>query len=135
MWTSQGTEGPQGDVDTSAVEGTTDDVDTTGLEKTPRKKDVDMTGLEKTPTNNSVERTGLDEGDVDTTGLERKPGNEDLFISGLKEPLQKGAMAPFAPLDQDGMPDLGEMPDRDHTGISTKPQVFERKSFFFKKLE
>lgn len=100
MWTSQGTEGPQGDVDTSAVEGTTDNVDTTGLEKT-RKKDVDMTGLEKNPTNNSVETTDLDEADVDTTGLERKPGNEDLFISALKEPLQKGETTPSAPLDQD----------------------------------
>ena len=127
-----GTEGPQGDVDTSAAEGTTDDVDTTGLAKTPRKKDVDMTGLEKTATSNSVETTGLDEGDVDTTGLERKPGNEDLFITGLEEPLQKGETATFAPLDQDGMPDLGEMPDWDDTGISTKPQVFERKSFLSK---
>ena len=100
--------------------------------KKRKKKDVDMTGLEKTPTNNSVETTDLDKGDVVTTGLERKPGNEDLFISGLKEPLQKGETAPFAPLDQDGMPDLGEMPDRNDTGISTKPQVFERKSFLSK---
>ena len=127
-----GTEGPQSDVDTSAAEGTTDDVDTTGLEKTPWKKDVDMTGLEKTATSNSVETTGLDEGDVDTTGLERKPGNEDLFHTGLEEPLQKGETATFAPLDQDGMPDLWEMPDWDDTGIITKPLVFERKSFLSK---
>ena len=127
-----GTEGPQGDVNTSAAEGTTDDVDTTGLEKTPWKKDVDMTGLETTATSNSVETTGLDEGDVDTTGLERKPGNEDLFHTGLEEPLQKGETATFAPLDQDGLPDLWEMPDWDDTGISTKPLVFERKSFLSK---
>ena len=105
-------------MDTSAAEGTTDDVDTTGQEKTPE--------------NNSVETTGLDEGDVDTTGLERKPGHEDLFHTGLEEPLQKGETATFAPLDQDGMPDLCEMPDWDDTGISTKPHVFERKSFLSK---
>ena len=40
-----------------------------------------------------------------------KPGNEDLYITGLEEPLQKGEMAPFAPIDQDGIPVLGEMPD------------------------
>ena len=79
-----------------------------------------------------METTGLDEGDVDTTGLERKPGNEDLFITGLEEPLQKGETATFAPLDQDGLPDLWEMPDWDDTGISTKPLVFERKSFLSK---
>jgi len=66
---------------------------------------VDVTNLKKTLENNSVETTGLNEGDVDPTGLERKPGNEDLYITGLEEPLQKGEMAPFAPIDQDGMPD------------------------------
>ena len=66
-----------------------------------------------------METTGLDEGDVDTTGLETKPGNEDLFITGLEEPLQKGETAPFAPIAEDGMPDLGEMPDWNDTGIIT----------------
>ena len=119
---------------TPAVEGTTDDVDTTGLEKTPRKKNVDVTNLKKTLENHSVETTGLDEGDVDTTGLERKPGNEDLYITGLEEPLQNGEMAPFAPTDQDGMPDLGEMPDwmiqsqvQNHKFLSENPS--------FQKLE
>ena len=67
-----------------------------------------VTNLKKTLQNNSVETTGLDEGDVDTTSLERKPGNEDLYITGLEEQLQNGEMAPFAPIDQDGMPDLGK---------------------------
>ena len=69
---------------------------------------MDVANLKKTLENNSVETTGLDEGDVDTTSLERKPGNEDLYITGLEEQLQNGEMAPFAPIDQDGMPDLGK---------------------------
>ena len=111
---------------TPAVEGTTDDVDTTGLEKTPRKKNVDVTNLKKTLENNSVETTGLDEGDVDTTSLERKPGNEDLYITGLEEQLQNGETAPFAPIARSG-----EVPDC-MIVTSTKPKVFERKSFLSK---
>ena len=130
---STGTEQPQGDVDTPAVEGTVDYVDTTGTEGP--QSDVDTSAIKGTidyMDTTGTEGTGLDEGDVGTTGLERKPGNEDLFITGLEEPLQKSETATFAPLDQEGMPDLGEMPDWDDTGISTKPQVFERKSFLSK---
>ncbi|CAH3142250.1 unnamed protein product, partial [Porites lobata] len=129
-----GTERPQGDVDTPAVEGTVDNGDTKGTEGP--QSDVDTSAIRGTidymDTTGTEGPQSLDEGDVDTTGLERKPGNEDLFHTGLEEPLQKSETATFAPLDQDGLPDLWEMPDWDDTGISTKPLVFEQKSFLSK---